>query len=366
MRLKNIEGKKLAILGASEYQLPLIQRANELGLETHVYGIGNIEAGKSIAFKFYPISVTDSEAILRQCSDLKIDGICSIGSDIVMDSWMAIAEALELPGNRPSADRRLRDKFRMLEALNNVVECPDFQVISNKNDRINISFPLVVRPLDSWGSQGVQLLQSHTELNDYLGEKTDEVYVLSEFIEGEEYSVEMISYEGQHFPIALTKKVCSDLPYFVELEHHLPSGLNPTFEKQVYGEVTKALDVLGHTHGASHSEVRIKENHIYFMEVAGRMGGDFIGSHLIPAHTGYDYVEAVIGISLGYFEPPKIELGPKTGIYFLPHPNPQIQTMMNEANNYPEVQVRNYFDPNFQNTNLRSSRDRIGYFIYLK
>ena len=50
---------------------------------------------------------------------------------------------------------------------------------------------------------------------------------------------------------------------------------------------------------ASHSEIRIDdEGNIKIIEIGGRMGGDMIGSDLVYLSTGYDFLKAVIDVSL--------------------------------------------------------------------
>ena len=71
--------------------------------------------------------------------------------------------------------------------------------------------------------------------------------------------------------------------------------------------VLHALCSLKVTNGASHTEIRIDEDGtIMLIEVGARMGGDFIGSHLLPITCGFDYVKAVIDISLGEIVRPRV------------------------------------------------------------
>ena len=70
--------------------------------------------------------------------------------------------------------------------------------------------------------------------------------------------------------------------------------------ERIFGITCKALDALGLTDGASHSEYRItNEGRVVVMEIAGRMGGDFIGSDLVQLSTGYDFLQGVIEVALG-------------------------------------------------------------------
>ena len=64
--------------------------------------------------------------------------------------------------------------------------------------------------------------------------------------------------------------------------------------------VTHALDSLGITDSASHSEIKIDDRgKIRIIEIGGRMGGDCIGSHLVKYSTGIDFVRAVIQVACG-------------------------------------------------------------------
>ena len=66
---------KLAIIGASEIQNPLILKAREMGIETHVFAWEAGDVGETTADYFYPISIIEKDEILVQCQEIGIDGI---------------------------------------------------------------------------------------------------------------------------------------------------------------------------------------------------------------------------------------------------------------------------------------------------
>ena len=73
-------------------------------------------------------------------------------------------------------------------------------------------------------------------------------------------------------------------------------------------ETLKTLSALDIQFGAAHSELKIDSNgNVYLIEVGARMGGDFIGSHLVESSTGYDFVKGVVEIALGKFKVPNIK-----------------------------------------------------------
>ena len=67
--------KNLAIIGASYLQLPLIQKAKEMGYTTHVFAWLANDVGEKEADYFYPISIIEKEQILEKCREI---GICGI------------------------------------------------------------------------------------------------------------------------------------------------------------------------------------------------------------------------------------------------------------------------------------------------
>lgn len=74
-RERMINMKKLMILGAGVYQVPLIKRAKEKGLYTIVVSIPGDYPGFKLADKIYYENTTDCEKILEIAQKENIDGI---------------------------------------------------------------------------------------------------------------------------------------------------------------------------------------------------------------------------------------------------------------------------------------------------
>ena len=124
--------------------------------------------------------------------------------------------------------------------------------------------------------------------------------LVEEFAEGQEYSVEFISYQGEHHFLALTHKYTTGAPHFIETGHLQPAPVDAQTLERVKQVVVHALDTLELKNGASHSELKIDENgNIRIIEIGGRMGGDCIGSDMVRYSTGYDFVKMVIQVACG-------------------------------------------------------------------
>lgn len=341
--------KKLAILGASYVQVPLILKAKEMGIETHVFAWEDGAIGKPLSDHFYPISILEKEKILEKCIQVKIDGITTIGTDIAMPSVNYIAEKLNLIGNSLTSTLISTDKFEMRKALlNKGISCPRFGFYEKAEFRNTegFEFPLIVKPTDRSGSRGVTKVYDITSANKAiekaLNNSINNRVIVEEFIEGDrEFSVEFISFNGEHHPLAITDKVTTREPYFVEIEHHQPANISETAAEKIYQTTIKVLNALEIKNGASHTEVYLLDNgDVRVIECAGRMGGDFIGSHLVQLSTGFDFVRAVIDVALNQFIFSNYTSTPQkrySGVYYVITKPGRIKAIIDNSNQYADV-----------------------------
>jgi biotin carboxylase len=291
----------LAILGASYLQVPLIKKANEMGLETHVFAWEEGAVGKELASYFYPISILDKEAILLKCKEIGIHGISTIATDIAMPSVNYIARELDLVGNSLEATLISTDKYEIRKALSSKnIPCPRFSFYETDNfqNHEGLEFPLIVKPTDRSGSRGVTKVNCVDEVNPAIKKALDNSVnkrvIVEEFIKGKnEFSVECISCKGEIYPLVVTDKVTTGAPYFCELEHHQPALISDELKTRIFQFSIDSINALGLENGASHTEIILDEtDNIHIVEQAGRMGGDFIGNHLVEVSTGFDLLKA--------------------------------------------------------------------------
>lgn len=299
--------KKLAIIGASYLQEPLIERAKELGYETHVFAWAANDVGEKSADYFYPISIIEKDQILDKCKEIGIVGICTIASDLAAVTVNYVADKLGLPCNSPECSLLSSNKYYMRQAFfKNNVPSPKSIKVSNVTelDGIKLDYPVIVKPLDRSGSRGITKLENSDGLEKAIEEAKNQGFekyaLVEEFATGIEYSIECITYKGEHHFLAMTRKYTTGAPHFIETGHIEPAPVSEETLKQVKEVVFSALDALKITNSASHTELKIsKTGDIKIIEIGGRMGGDFIGSDLVRISTGIDFVRAVIQVAVG-------------------------------------------------------------------
>lgn len=361
---------KLAIIGGSYLQLPVVKKAKDLGMETHCFSWRDGAVCADVADYFYPISIVEKEKILKMCQEIGIDGITTIASDTAVVTVNYVASRMGLRSNPDEYSEVTTNKYMMRQCfLENNVPSPKFALVDD-NDHYQITgfkFPLIVKPTDRSGSRGVEKVLDPVQLEEAINRARKESFehkaIIEEFVTGREISVESISNDGKHTILQITDKVTTGAPFFVELEHHQPSSLPEDIKERIRVIVIKALDALHIQFGASHSELKITEDgDIRVIEIGARMGGDFIGSNLVQLSTGYDFLKGVIEVALGDFHEPQITEHSYSGVYFLSKETESLKSVIENWKKYPEIVEAEITDPQLHN--IECSGDRSGYFIY--
>lgn len=299
--------QNLAIIGASYLQLPLIEKAKEMGYTTHVFAWASGDVGEDAADHFYPVSIVEKEEILEVCRKVGICGICSIASDLAMITVNYVADRLGLTGNSQEATVKSTNKHAMRCAFElNRDPSPRSILVDATTEltSVELEYPVIVKPTDRSGSRGINKVHSYEDLvkavEAAMDQSFSETALIEEYANGQEYSVEFISWQGVHHFLALTKKYTTGAPHFIETGHLQPAPVDEETLERVKSVVVHALDSLEITNGASHTELKIApDGSIKIIEIGGRMGGDCIGSDMVQYSTGKDFVKMVVQVATG-------------------------------------------------------------------
>ena len=367
--------KKIVIIGANDFQNPLILKARELGYETHVFAWKEGAIGEKTADYFYPISIVEKERILEKCKKIKPNAVLSIGSDLATITVNYVAEKLGLTCNPYSITENCTNKFKMRDKFKiNGIKTPNYLKVTKnyKNlDIDNLAFPLIVKPTDRSGSRGVTKVNNKNELISAVKYATNVSFekcaIIEEYIEGNEYSCECISYNGKHYFLTFTKKFTTGAPNFIETGHEQPSDIKEEYQDNIKKEIFKALDALNIKNGASHTEFKLDNNgNITIIEIGARMAGDCIGSDLVLLSTGYDYLKMVIDIALGKkINFTKKDITYKAKIYFILKESDYKLYNKLSLDSSKSVYKTSKFNTNYIN-DVTDSSTRLGYYIIIE
>lgn len=357
--------KRMMILGASALQVPAIKKAKELGYQVILVDYDENAVGFALADVKLVVSTLDQEEVYRQALIYQPDVVLTSTSDGPVRTAAYVNEKL---GKRPdlSYENALcaTIKSKMRDRLKECgVPIPEYYAAMDYTaflEAVNkLDGDCIVKPADNAGSRGVvyldyevcqgehtflaeQMASSTQELRERMaayGKKVDEIkeriyryskgnahngtVMVEEYMHGPEVSVEIMVIEGEPHILTITDKFITPPPYFVELAHCEPSRLDAETQEQIRKVAAQAVKAIGIENAPAHVEIKVTEDGPKIVELAARLGGDFITSRLVPFSMGIDMVGASVLLATG--ETP--DLSPKwsrgAAIHFLSVDNRQ-------------------------------------------
>ncbi|PWK93148.1 ATP-grasp domain-containing protein [Hallerella porci] len=356
---------KLAIIGAALGQVQLCKKAREMHIETIGFAWEKGAICKSLFDKFYPISIYETDKIIEICKKEKIDGVVTNASEKAIDIVAIVADALGLRGGPYETIKNIKDKTYTRLVSNKV---PGFTPIPfyKYDGRKNEIYPCVIKPCTAAGKRGVSFVRCEADFEKalvYANAETKNGVTIEGFAEGQEISVESISFDENHYVIQITDKENSGAPHFVELGHHQPSALPQNIQNRIREAIPKLLDAVQFKNGATHIEIKIgNQGEIYLIEINPRGGGDGISNNLVEMSTNCDYVKKMIEVALGTFTPPVVKNTNHAGIYFLCKQTEQYINAFKALKNQPWLVEKNI--SSFNLSEATGNKNRNGYFFY--
>ena len=321
---------KLFIVGASILQLPAIKTAKEMGLTVAVADQNPKAVGIPYADVYYQVSTVDENGIYEAAKEFGADGIMTLATDMPMRAVAHACDRLGLHGIDYATAIRSTHKGEMIKAFDSAgLPIPRYFLPETAGDAVNLGktlgFPLICKPVDNSGSRGVSLVCTSDELTEAVRYGTENSVsgrvILEEYLVGKEVSAEVIVWQGEATVLAVTDKLTTGAPHFVETGHSQPSRLPVADVKKVEKLAKDAVKAVGITMGAAHVEIMVTENGAFLIELGARMGGDCITTHLVPLSTGVNMIKANINVALG--NPPRVTPRFNRGAairYVLPEP----------------------------------------------
>lgn len=370
--------KSIFILGASRLQIPAILKAKEKGLYVYVLDYNPEAVGIQYADMFLEISTIDKEAVYKAALQYKPDYIITSASDMPVRTVSWVNEKLNMSTDISySGAICATDKVAMRRRLREYgVPVPEFYEVKSLEEFLEISHLMsdqfILKPSDNAASRGVILVKKRESLElEQLycycaGYSHNGVVVAEEFMTGQEVSVEAYSVKGQPHIITITDKIVSELPFFVELGHTQPSRLTVAEQEDIKQVAEKAICAIGMKNGPTHTEIKVTPQGAKVVEIAARLGGDFITSKLVPLSTGIDMIQCTFSTLFGEQVQFARTRSNGSAIRFIQGEKGVLDAVygMEEARSMPGVQeVELYKIPGDAVKRPENSSDRVGHVI---
>lgn len=228
----------------------------------------------------------------------------------------AASSALGLPHNDPAAALAARDKSLMRRMLRDGgIAVPWFREFTTADDPAAVAalapYPCVVKPVNLNGSRGVMRADTPAELaaaiirlTRLIGESSEpRPYLVESFIPGIEVALEGMLDHGDLTVLALFDKPDPlDGPFFEETLYVTPSSLADSIQADIETTTAAAARALGLVAGPIHAELRVNDDSVWIIEIAGRSIGGLCSQVLrfgIDASLEELVIRQAAGLSLG-------------------------------------------------------------------
>ena len=368
------------VLAAGQLQIPVIKKAREMGNYVIAVDDDPNAPGMALADKaIVPEGLMNEEKLVVIAKEEQIDGVIHPCSEVAMNVMGRINDELHLCGISKEIAIRATNKHLMREAFEAYgAPSPKSILTKDEEDAWNIFCNefytnAILKPSRNSGSRGIAKVEKGISKEEFvslyrraLDESRDHQALIEQFIEGPEFSVEVIVWKGEPHVLAVTDKKTTEAPYFVELGHNQPSVFPEDIQQKLKDGAIAGCKALSLTNCAAHCELKVQNGEAYLMEIGARMGGDFISTELTHLSSGIDMVAASIDVVLGV-EPNLKPVEEKRGVairYFTPKPGKVVSIENTEELNRPNVcNAEIYVKPGDEVREVKSSLDRSGHVI---
>jgi len=255
----------------------------------------------------------DLKSTLKQLQEFKVVAVLP-GSEPGVELAEELTGALGLPGNDPKTTRCRRHKYHMQERLREMNVRAIRQTFSNDVDEILKwqaqwgRWPVVIKPAESGGTDGVYMCFNEADVRSAVGKElgvlncngvVNDKLLVQEYLDGDEYIVNTVSYEGEHVISGIlvyqkrkdpaTKSITWENTRFLE-----PHG---KIQDQLVEYTFRCLNALGIRHGAAHSEIMMTADGPCMVETGARMHG-LKGPKITELATGLGTHELLVDIAV--------------------------------------------------------------------
>lgn len=300
------------MLGGSLYQTYAIKEAVKMGYYVITCDYLPTNPGHQFSHEYFNVSTTDKDAVLKLARQLKVDGVVAYASDPAAPTAAYVCEHLGLPTSPYGSVEILSKKHLFRKYLTdhgfNVPKARSYTTFEDAEcDIDSFLLPVMVKPVDSSGSKGINKLSNKNQLrlffDDAMSYSREKIVLIEEFIvkQGPQISGDAFSVDGKLVFHCLgnefySSKVDKD---FAPLGECWPTVMPKEVIDKLETDLQKLITLLGMKSTAYNVEaIYGTDGKVYILELGARSGGSLI-PQITALATGVDMVPYVIKAALG-------------------------------------------------------------------
>ena len=313
--------KKILVFPGTQWQVPLIEKIQEMGHQALVVNPDPEAPGMKKADMTLISDIFDKDKVVAYGKEQHIDAVMSDECDIAMNMVAELGKAFNVPTMDEETAALFTDKFLMREfSKKHGLKYPEYKFCKTVDDAIalqkEINKPIIIKPLDSNASHGVFKCSNEEEIRKHFDESMSfsrvEKSVLAErFIVGTEFTIDGVKTPHDHYTMAISEK-----KHFAHNEsianELLFSHYNPNFDYDKLRATNDAFVMKSNLQfGFTHAEYKFEDGEFYLIEIAARGGGNMISSCITQYMTGYDTYRYLVGCATGNVHDEDFSLRPE-------------------------------------------------------
>ena len=214
-RKPSLAGCTVLITGAGGAVIPLLIRLLKAeGCRVLAVDMDPDAVGLFLADKGYIIpgglSAEFVPAMRRICQREKVDALIPLVDEELISVWQLARDGLHIILPEIEFVRLCLDKWRLMQTLRaNNINVPQTRLANE--DIEGLRFPLIVKPRTGRGSRGVALVNSYSELKEFLSHSpySKESNLIQEYIDGSEFTISVVVWRDGLVKAVVPKKIIS-------------------------------------------------------------------------------------------------------------------------------------------------------------
>lgn len=307
--MNSLVGKKLLILGANPETIPMVEKANSMGIHTIVTDYTPGAPAKRVATESYDVDGSDVDALAALGRKLDVDGVLVGVADRLIVPYQQVCDKLGLPCYGTEEQCTVfTDKVRFNEecAKYGLLGIPSYPLDANMEEAVvkTLQYPILIKPSDSNSGKGISICYTADELpgavqyalscsasKQFLTERymiCDDIYVFYTFVDGT-YWPSIIADRFTCREQNEGSSVCQGAKS--------PSRYADLFMKTVHPKLIKMFQALQVKNGILMISAFVENGEFYLYDPGFRLQGEAPNLTVLEM-TGFDHLEMLLYFAL--------------------------------------------------------------------
>lgn len=301
--------RKVLVMGAGVYQVPLIEKAKEQGLHVIVASIEGNYPGIPLADEFWAVDTRDADRVVELAREAEIDGVLTTGTDVAVPTIGAVVDALGLVGTGYDAALKCMNKSLMKDAFQeHGVPSARFVKARNLEEALaaanSIGYPVMVKAVDSSGSRGITKADADADMpaawENARAVSKDDYILVEEYLDGIEFGAQAIVHGDRVVAVFPHNDTVTPPPLCAPVGHSIPSDLSEDQIQQTWVAIESAVKALGMRDCVSNVDLTLVNGEVRMIEIGARMGATGLAEN-VALYTGMDIYGHILAICMGEY-----------------------------------------------------------------